>query len=157
MTLWVATVFPASGQTPFRSSDELEKTDQVIEKAKQAVAESGSNRARALVQNAITLQERTWDHFRKRIYQQARRFRHGWADVERCQARELIEKAQERWDRLEGAVIDSGDQWFRDMYRRAGEHLRRTQSMLRQKKIIRALTQVRAAVEILDRLEENLP
>ena len=322
MALWGVTVSPASGQIPFRSSDGLEKTDQAIEKAKQAVAESGSNRARALVQNAITLQERAWDHFRKRIYQQARRFtvkarekayealaatrgpeenenavrrqlertdeilhnlaerigrwrhpgpsmgpgaaqsqlesllhrqktawqhfheyrlraalkltlrireqatrlteqtrrfRHGWTDVEHSverlhqflerarnpivkseakknielfdraerrfaqaedalkdgqvsvarehlkicrellrralagiersadpgQARELIEKAQERWDRLEGAVIDSGDQGFRDMYRRAGKHLKRAQSMLRQQKIIRALTQAR--------------
>lgn len=333
--LWGVAASTASGQVHSGVADELEKTDQVIERARDAATESGLAKARALVDNAAKLQQKAWDHFRRgnnrpaeqftlkarekaieaiaatrspeenenavrrqlertdrvlndireriddgngpggrggrrglhaqleslfrrenaawrhfherrlraslkltlktreqagQLVEKTRRFRHGVVDVERSldrtrdfldrarepvtesgleknidmlqraerrydqakeafeknqtsvarehlkichellnralagiektvdpdEVKELIEKASQRWDRLEGAVIDAGDDSSRDMYRRAEQNLRRARSLLEQKKPVRALTQAHAAVEILNRLEEDL-
>jgi hypothetical protein len=76
--------------------------------------------------------------------------------VDPDEVEKLIEKASRRWDRLEGAVIDAGDDRIREMYRQAEQHLGRARSLLEGKKPVRALTQAHAAVEIINRLEEDL-
>lgn len=69
--LWGVAASSASGQGPDRTADELERTDQVIEKATEAVAESGSKKGEALLQNARRFQEQARDHFRRHRYGQA--------------------------------------------------------------------------------------
>jgi hypothetical protein len=337
--LWGFAAGPESGQISDRVADELDRTDQVIEKAKQAVAESGSERGKALLENAVRLQEKArdqfqrrmlrqaerltmqarekaieaiastrsqeenedavrrqlertdeilanirekigermgpgmmhgpggdgfpmwesllkrqemaWQHFHEhrlrpalkltlqvreqvaRFAEQARRFRHGrmgmdadqalervkeflerardpimqsdqqknielfnraerrFAQAEQAmkagqtsvaqehlrvcrelltralagiekvgdpeQVRQLIDQARARWEQLEAPVIESGDRAAEGLHRRAREQLQQAESLLKEEKVVQALTRVRAAVEMLDRIEEELP
>jgi len=326
----------ANAQGADRALDYLEQTDQLMDKARSAVDESGSQRGRTLYQNAVALQERAWEQYRRRMYrsaemhsqkarekaieaiaatrspeenenavarqlertdevldgmrskldewvgrgrgmraqasdsqfeslirrqqtawqhyherrlraslkltlqvreqvarmtEQARRYRHGWSDTEsalermrdfidharepvmesglskniemfqraehRCeqareayqtgqmsvarehlrlcrelvnrslagieeaanpeQVEELIKQAQQRWERIEGNVIESGDDLLRDLHRQAEDHLKRARNQLRQEKMVQALAHVRAAVGMLNQVEDKLP
>jgi len=72
------------------------------------------------------------------------------------QVDELIKQAQQRWERLEGDVIESGNDLLRDLHRQAEDHLERARNQLRQEKMMQALNHVRAAVEMLNQVEDKL-
>jgi hypothetical protein len=75
----------------------------------------------------------------------------------RQEVAELMARAEGEWNRLEGAVIDSGDSELRDLHRRANIELQRAHSMIKAGKMARALAHARTAVKLLHDIEESLP
>jgi hypothetical protein len=74
LLLWVPSVFaqPDPGSTAIaKARAELERTDQVIERAKDAVRTSSAPVAQVALQYAQKLQEQAWTAFRDTRYQQA--------------------------------------------------------------------------------------
>jgi hypothetical protein len=82
----------ASGQQQFDAQAELEKTDQLLEKARDLVREFGSNRGRTSLEVAEKTQERAWDAFHRG---QERR------------AQQMTERAREEIYRALGSVRQS--------------------------------------------------
>jgi len=61
----------AFGQARDKVQYELEKTDAIIERATEAIGESGSRIAEQRLSNAVTLQEKAWDRYRSGMLKQA--------------------------------------------------------------------------------------
>ncbi len=147
----------------------LERAREFLDRARKPINESGAKNKHDLLERAERRLRQAEEALGRRQTSIARehlrisqellkRALAGIADqmVNPAEIKALLAQTEARRQNLEGAVIDSGDEQLLEQYRQAGAELNRTRSLLQQDRLAGALTHARAAVKILDRIEDTL-
>ena len=95
--------------SPSNIERELEKTDRLLDRARQTVEESGSLQGRQYLEKAFNLQKRAWDTYRQRRYRNAHRLTKQARDLatksvgfvrQNSENREMVKRELEKTDEI---------------------------------------------------------
>jgi hypothetical protein len=142
---------------------EMERTDRLIGKAAPAIAESGDQKAQALLERGRQIQSKAYDVFQQSRYQlaygltmEARKLTaKAWAmvtgPVSPERVRQALAATDELIDRIRPAIMESGRQEAIELFQSAVDHQEKATAALAEEHYKIALAQTKIARRLVDR------